>query len=180
MKEINMKIRTSWTRFALTAALLMVGIVAQAQVTLSLFPATVTIAPGGEATFNGSITNSTAADIFLNQMAFTFSPPAGGSNFTEDTSVFFGNVPGILSPGQTYTGPIFGLISLPSTPVGPYNGTAFVQGGADPAETFNQGSANFTVLVSSAQATPEPSAVAVVGAGFMGGLIGLRKLRRRR
>jgi hypothetical protein len=98
------------------AALLIIGGViwlaapdrAFADLAINLTAASLPADPGADAVFTGTLTNTGSPDIFLNDINFSFTPPAG-TYLTADRNFFFANVPGILSPGETYSGPIFSL-----------------------------------------------------------------------
>jgi hypothetical protein len=104
---------------------------AQAALEFSLTPAVQSGAAGTEVTFAGTLTNtSTTNTLFLNDIQFDLSGGAA-SALTPDSNVFFANVPGILLPGETYTGPIFAIAINSSAAPGDYSGSVTIRGGED-------------------------------------------------
>ncbi len=124
---------------------LTLAICARASLTFSIAPSPQVAEQGGELVFSGTLTNTSATDkLFLNDIIATF---AGSSavHLSLKTNAFFGNVPGVLLPGETYTGVLFriGISSL--APPDSYAGTITVLGGADIFATTNLASANLTI-----------------------------------
>ena len=116
----------------------------EAAVTLVLAPATQDAAHGPELVFSGTLTNDSATQqVFLNDLQATFTGNAA-SFVALNANPFFANVPGILLPGETYTGVLFRVtLSAAATP-GDYTGTVFVKGGAEIVAGENLASADFT------------------------------------
>ena len=113
---------------------------------IALAPAVINAARGTEAVFNGTLTNTSATDeIFLNDLHVALDESAA-TYLGLQTNTFFANVPGILLPGETYTGPIFRLALVAAAPAGDFSGTITLNGGANIAGTANLASAVFTVL----------------------------------
>ena len=126
--------------------ILMLGCIgALADLTVKLTPGSQLANRGTETIFSGTLTNSGTTDIFLNDLSFDFIAPAA-TYFTVDKNFFFENVPGVLSPGETYSGPIF-KVAVSKAPSGTYFGAASILGGVD---IFTQGSlpaVNFSVQI---------------------------------
>jgi hypothetical protein len=103
-------------------------------------------ARGTEIVFSGTLTNTSAVDkLFLNDIHATLN----GSTATYvalQRNDFFANVPGILLPGETYTGPIFRLALDAASPADDYTGTLTLDGGTDIVAAATLASATFTVL----------------------------------
>jgi hypothetical protein len=122
------------------------GAAARAELVMSLTPSLVYGGQCAEIVFSGTLTNSSATDkIFLNDIAFTLSG-ASATNLAPDSNAFFANAPGILLPGENYTGgEIFRVVLGASAPLGDYSGTVGVNGGADINATTSLASTTFTV-----------------------------------
>ncbi|MEP6755463.1 MAG: hypothetical protein ABJA67_08180 [Chthonomonadales bacterium] len=169
--------RSTFTTLIAVLGLMIAGIVAQAQVTVTLSPSLVSVLAGQEAFFNGTVTNNTESDVFLNNMSFTFTPSGNSVFFTPDTNVFFNNVPGIIfANGDSYTGPMFGMGTSGATPAGDYLGTATILGGADPDATSSVTSSPFTIRITR-QSVPEPISVALLSISVLGSMVFLRSRR---
>jgi len=104
---------------------------AQADLTFVLTPAAESGAVSNEVFFVGTLRNtSLTSNLFLNDIQFSFTGVA--TNYlTADTNSFFANVPGILLPGETYSGVVFGVTITPGTPPGDYFGSVTILGGTD-------------------------------------------------
>lgn len=126
--------------------LLLCGQTAFAGLTLTLNPVAQPVSAGAEALFSGTLTNTSTTDrVFLNDLtaAFTADPQ---SDTAISSNAFFANVPGILLPGETYSGPLF-RISLSSTSAAAnYTGSITLLGGADITASGSLVSAAITVL----------------------------------
>ena len=115
---------------------------ALAALTVSLDAPVVNAAAGNEIVFSGTLTNTDAtAKIFLNDIQCSM--PAG---LTLRQIVFFANVPGILLPGESYTGPVFSVALAANASPGDYICTLALKGGADIFATDSLTTAGFTVL----------------------------------
>lgn len=115
---------------------------ASAALTVSIDAPVVNAAAGSILVFNGTLTNTdSAAKVFLNDVQV--SAPAG---LTSQPNVFFANIPGILLPGETYTGPFFSVALNPGAASGDYGATLTVSGGADIFAAGTLATAGFTVL----------------------------------
>ena len=143
----------------LLAAFLLSALPAYSALVLTLSPSAQTGQPGEAIIFGGTLQNTGLADLFLNDLALAFTPPAG-TYLIEDHNVFF-NVPGVLLPGETYNGPIFGLLIVAGTPLGTYTGSATVQGGADPFALDALATGPFSVTVA-----PEPATLGLIAAAL--------------
>ena len=137
------------------SAFLLSALPAYSALVLTLTTPAQTGQPGDTITFHGTLENNGLADLFLNDIAITYTPPV--PYLIEDHNFFFANVPGVLLPGQTYNGPIFSLIIAAGTPLGTYAGTATVQGGADPLFLDGLATGDFTVTV-----VPEPATLSLI------------------
>jgi len=114
-----------------------------AAVTLTLTPAVQNSARGPELVFSGTLTNTSATDnAFLNDLQATFTGNAGAF-LALNSNAFFANVPGILLPGETYTGVLFSVTLSAAASPGDYAGTIFVKGGADIFASGDLASAGF-------------------------------------
>jgi len=107
-------------------------------------------APGAEVIFSGTLTYTGVPDLFLNDIDAFFDPP-GDSVLTLDKNVFFFNVPGLFSTGDTYTGPLFGVLIDPSASANGYTGTILMLGGGDQSGTDVLARSNFGISL-----VPEP------------------------
>ncbi len=161
---------------ALAAVLLMAtASKSNAQLLITFEPSLLSGQPGDEVIFSGTITNTSGSAVFLNNEDQTWSPASQGDPFTDDPGVFFGNVPGILNPGEFYTGAIFGLIISPGYNAGIYTGTSRILGGSDEFGTSVVGSKSFSVFV-----VPEPSTYVMIASGAVVFVAMNSKRRRRR
>jgi len=130
-------------------------------------------APGSVVTFNGTLTNTSMADIFLNGVLSFIPPP----DLTVDDQPFFLNTPLFLPPGESFTGELFNVNIGPQAAANTYHGHFTIQGGVD-ATTFDTlASANFSVQVTSPAAVPEPGTIALFVTGCLG-LLGYGWLHR--
>jgi hypothetical protein len=104
---------------------------ASADLALTLLPSSKSGVGTNEVAFAGILTNrNITGNLFLNNIALSFNgAPAG--YFAADTNVFFGNVPGILLPGDTYNDVVFAVALTAATQPGNYSGTVTISGGAD-------------------------------------------------
>jgi hypothetical protein len=128
---------------------------------------------GGSVVFQGTLQNTAAPDLFLNDLSLTFTPP-GGLYLAVDPNFFFFNVPGVLLAGESYIGPVFRVTIAPGTPSATYFGSATILGG-DHDVTFNPiGSQGFQVAVGT---VPEPATVSLMFAGLAITLAGCRSRR---
>lgn len=126
---------------------LLFGVVsARAQLTVSFVPQAQNAAAGGVVIFSGTLANTSATDrVFLNdiQPALTGSAAAF---LVFQPNTFFANVPGILLPGETYSGPLFSVSRSGSSPPADYGGSVAILGGTNVFASGSLVSANFTVL----------------------------------
>ncbi|HEX2751227.1 MAG TPA: hypothetical protein VHM91_24670 [Verrucomicrobiales bacterium] len=138
----------------LSALLIFAGaLTARAAVTLSVTASVKNSARGATLTFSGTVTNDGAAEVCLNEAAFSFTGGAG-AHLVPGTNVFFSSVPGILLPGESYTGELFEAALSGTAPAGDYAGMVTLKGGADQLTADTLATGNFAVL------SPEVTAVA--------------------
>jgi hypothetical protein len=151
---------------ALAVAWILLGMAhAIAALTIVLDAPVVNAAAGTTLVFTGTLTNTDpTTQVFLND--FQFTAPVG---LALQPNTFFANVPGILSPGQSYSGPIFSvMLDAGASPVD-YNGTITVIGGTDIFGTSILATASVTVLspsVTIAVATPDAYEFGPVSGAF--------------
>ncbi len=156
-----------------TAAAVLTAVPALADtVNYSLTTIDPTVAAGNSMTFNGSLAAplTNAGDLAILSDSFSVDSPL----VLDDTDFYF-DTPFFLSPGSTYTGPLF-TVTLPSTtPNGLYNGF-FDVSLSDAAGNPVEANASFQVTAGSAAAvTPEPGTWLLLATGLIGGVL----LRRR-
>ena len=118
---------------------------ADAAVTLSFGPAAQNPARATQAVFRGTLTNTNAEKVFLNHLQAAFAGGAGAVLALEPNA-FFANVPGILLPGETYTGVLFRMEINAAAAPGNYTGTIVVKGGADIFANGDLASAQFAIF----------------------------------
>ncbi len=121
------------------------GVCAFADLAVTLTPGPQLANRNTETVFSATLTNTGSADIFLNDISVTFLSPAA-TYFTVDRNFFFESVPGVLAPGETYSGPVFKM-SVSKAPSGFYPGLISILGGADIFTQVNLPAVNFTVEV---------------------------------
>ena len=115
----------SFLLFGLTLAIS--GTAARADLSFVLTPAVQMSARSNEVFFTGILKNTDPTnDLYLNSIQFI-----PNSNFTTDSNVFFANVPGILSAGQTYSDVVFEVTINPAAPAGDYFGAVTILGGSN-------------------------------------------------
>ena len=135
---------------------------ARASLIFDLTSAAVSGTSGDNVSFEGTLTNTGSADLFLNGDV-SFLPYA---ELMVDDSPFFTNVPAFLAPGDSYAGPLWNVIISPQASPGMYFGSFTVQGGSD-VNTFNDlGTQDFEVVVPAT--IPEPACVILFGTGLLG------------
>jgi hypothetical protein len=148
----------------LISLIFMAAVAGAATIDLSLTSSLVYTQSAGPVQFSGTITNTGPGPAFINGDTVTSQLPF------DDTS-FLLNVPPVLGPGATFTGPLFAILVSPSLPVGLYTGTFDVLGGDGPNATDVLGSTTFGV-----QVVPEPGTW-MAGFGLVAVMLS-RKLRR--
>lgn len=150
-------------------ALVLVTNSLHAALEFTLTPAVQSGALGTEVNFAGTLTNtSTTEKLFLNDIQFSFSGGAANA-LTPDSNVFFANVPGILLPGETYTGPVFTILLDSSAAPEDYSGSVTIQGGTDIFAANNLQVQNLQVsspLVTIVATTPDAYEFGAVAAVF--------------
>lgn len=123
--------------------------------TLTFVPATKTVLPGFSTTFSGTITNTTATDLYIN--GDSIDPLATGLS-TDDTpfyNTFLSGSPVLLGAGQTYALTDLFTVTDTTAAIGTYQGQYTVYGGIDPTASDQSGFQNFTV---NAPLAPVPEA----------------------
>jgi hypothetical protein len=119
---------------------------ASAALTISLAPAAQNAAAGATVVFSGTLANTSGTDrVFLNDIQPVLTGSAA-AYLTSGSNTFFSNVPGILLPGETYSGPLFSVSRSGASPPSDYTGSANILGGSDILTTGTLASASFTVL----------------------------------
>ena len=119
---------------------------ALADLTLSLDPVAQPVSAGAEALFTGTLTNTSTTDqVFLNDISASFTADPQ-TNTALSSNAFFANVPGILLPGETYSGPLFRISLSTTSPAANYTGSITLLGGADITAGSSLASAAITVL----------------------------------
>ena len=130
------------SRLTLIATLLLLAASAKAALTVSVAPASRVAAPGAEIVFEGTLTNTSATErVFLNDITATIP-----GSIALKTNAFFSNVPGILLPGETYTGPLFSVKLNAAAPAADYSGTITLSGGATIDSAATLASTSVTIL----------------------------------
>jgi hypothetical protein len=117
----------------LTAGLALLLSVAstRADLTFVLTPAVQSGVRSNAVVFTGTLSNTSSnEDLFLNDIQVSFTGTA--TNYlTANTNAFFANVPGILSPGETYSDIVFAVAISATAPAGDYFGSVTIQGGSN-------------------------------------------------
>ena len=134
---------------ALLAALLLAGAAGQASAALAVaLSSPVQDTPGGqELIFTGTLTNTDMTSaLYLNDNQFALTGSAA-AYLTPDTNTFFANVPGILAPGASYTGELFGVTLSSTAPPGSYTGNVTFVGGANIFAMGSLAATAFTLIL---------------------------------
>jgi hypothetical protein len=128
------------------------AVAVRADVTVNLAASVKPSARGGTVLFTGTLTNTGATEVCLNDAAFAFT---GGveASVTPGTSVFFSNVPGILLPDESYTGELFEAVLNTTAPSGGYSGTFTLKGGPDQLANDTLASRSFSIVSSDVNVT---------------------------
>ncbi len=129
--------------FISASALLLAG-AAQAQFLFVLTSGGQLGTATNEMTFDASLINTGASNLYLNDIQFVLYPPETTA-VVADTNAFFANVPGILLPGETYTNVVFGVTLGAVSPPGNYYGTVTILGGSNIFAASNLASATFLI-----------------------------------
>jgi hypothetical protein len=109
----------------------------RADLAFMLTPTTQSGAETSEVIFTGTLSNTSPSNcLFLNDLEINFFEDA--TNYlSADTNEFFANVPGILLPGETYSGEIFGVYLGLAVMPGDYFGNIVLLGGTNIFATAN-------------------------------------------
>ncbi len=139
---------------------------AQADLVATLTQPTQNVAAGGWLVFNGALSNtSNSTQLYLNDLQLTGQNPA----LLLQSNTYYSSVPGILLPGETYTGPLFSLRLNAGASSADYPGTVIFLGGADIFATDALASVNFLALspmVNLTATAPEASEYGSVAGHF--------------
>lgn len=135
-------------------------------VSYSLTTTDLSVAAGGTVTFDTSIAapSSNSGDIYI--LSDSFSCQTGC--MVDDTD--FNNTPFYLSPGQSFTGPLFSVNTLSTDAAGDYPGSFDITFSDASGNSFTD-SAPFTVTV-----TPEPASWLLLCTGLAGAWLLRRRL----
>jgi len=126
-------------------AFVLTGGFAHAGLLLSVDPAAKYGNPGAAIVFSGVLVNTSTTDkLFLNDVQVALSG-ASATHLTLNRNTFFAHVPGILLPGETYSGPVFSILLASAAPLAAYPGTITVLGGAGIHAVDPLNNAAFTV-----------------------------------
>jgi len=135
---------------------------ARADLAFVLTPAMQSGVGSNEFFFTGTLINTSLTDnLYLNDIQFDFIDEAA-DHLAADTTAFFGNVPGILLPFETYSDIVFGITIDPATPPGQYFGLVTIQGGTNIFAATDLASPIFEVSLPPAALGIAPSATNVV------------------
>ena len=174
MKTLKTRItrRTPLAASLLVLLLLLPALAAHAQLTFALAKPNQVGRPGDTLSFEGTLFNSGASQLFLNGDTFNL----GGTGLNLDDSPFFLAGPVSLNAGQSFSGQLF-TVSLDAAALAQMAlGSFTIQGGATEGDLNDLASAPFRVTVN----VPEPGPWALVAAGGMTLVgLGLRRKRRR-
>ncbi|HUJ10216.1 MAG TPA: hypothetical protein VL171_09335 [Verrucomicrobiae bacterium] len=131
----------------LAASLLSLTPSTRAGLSFAFTPATQLGARSNLVVFSGTLSNTSLTDdLYLNDIQFSFDGVA--TNYLAgDSNAFFANVPGILSPGETYSDVVC-IITIDATTLpGDYSGSVTIFGGADIFAAANLGMQTIQVSV---------------------------------
>jgi hypothetical protein len=148
------------------------------EITISFTSPTQIGTPGGTLEFDGTLTNLTSDEVFLNGIDWVGDLEAAGA--TEDSTPFFSNPDAPVSLLGFQTAGPFSLfdVTLPSSIApGIYNETMQMEGGADDSAADVVGSELFTVQVQGGP-VPEPAEI-WLGLISCAGLAAAGRLRAR-
>ena len=124
---------------------LILALTARANLTVVLDAAPRVVEQGSVLVFSGTLANTSATEkLFLNDMQAAFTA-SSAAYLALKPNAFFANVPGILAPGETYSGVLFHIAVSSLTPPDAYSGSVSFFGGADIFAMTNLASANLSV-----------------------------------
>lgn len=159
----------------LTVLLLSVGIEAKAQLSFTLFPTQLTLAPSSSYTFQAMLTNTGPNELFLNANRFQF----GSTGVTLDDTYFFTNVPLSLRPSEVWSGPIFDVVAGADASPDTYFGDFSILGGESSSSVEDLASTAFSVTIPSTTASaPEPATGALMFLGSISTLLMSLRMRK--
>jgi len=115
----------------LAIALVLSASSAHADLAFVLTPAVQDGARSNTVVFAGTLSNTDPTnDLYLNDVQFSFTG-AATNYLTGGSNAFFANVPGVLSPGETYSDVVCAVAIDAATPSGDYCGSVTVVGGTN-------------------------------------------------
>jgi hypothetical protein len=152
----------------LPVLLLLSGCAFSAPITITFTSSLLTAFRDQTVTFTATVTNTTAASLFLNSDALNITAP-----LIPDDTKFFLNFPLSLAAGQMVTAPVLDISVPLNAPFALYPGEFDILGGSDANAQSTIGTATFAVNV----ATPEPETFgsAIIGLGCV--ILFLRRKR---
>lgn len=149
---------------------LFTGCVFSAPLTITFGSSLLTVNRGQTATFTATVTNTTAATLFLNGDSLNIAAP-----LTANDTKFFLNFPVSMLAGQIVTAQAFDISFPLNAPFGLYPGEFDILGGATANSQTMIGSAVFAVA-----SVPEPGTFGFALAGLGCTMVFLRAKRRAR
>ena len=155
----------------LVALLFCLSIPAHADLIFSLDSPSFFGLPGSTIDISGTLLNPDLNPVFLN----TASGVLTSADLDFDLTNLFTIVPRSLSFGDSYAGPIFGIIVGPQAQPGDYFGSFTIQGGVDENAFGDLATQNFQISVTGPTSVPEPSTLVLLATS----MLGLVVLRRR-
>ncbi len=152
---------------------------AQTQFTIAFAPQTQVLTPGMTETFSATITNSTTADLYINQSEFGSFP----SGLIFDDALFYNTFGGtLLGAGKTTAlTSLFTVTDVNAAPGTYIQNPYTVAGGTTANATDRYGNSTFDVVVSNSSApVPEASTSLLLGLLLAAGALAFTAQRRRR
>jgi hypothetical protein len=143
----------------IASSLTLTAATASGSVVLNLDAPTFSGSPGDAITVSGTLTNPDSSGVYLNTASGFFS----SSDLNFDLTDYFVLIPRTLGPGDTYSGPIFGILIDPTANPGDYVGSFTPQGGSTDSSFDDLATVNFDISVISTAAVPEPATAKIFG-----------------